>query len=335
METMNFIFSGILFFISLILSLFLTKYWIGIAKKNNLMGKDMNKFSKPLVAEAGGIAIVFSIIIGILIYVFFKTFLLNNSNNVLESLVIITSILLAGFIGFIDDILGWKKGLKPWQKILMTTVIAIPLMVINAGDSIVNLPFFGTVNFGIIYPLILIPIGIIGATNGYNILAGYNGLEAGLGLVIFSFLGFIAYQQNILWLTLIAGIIVFSLLGFLFFNKFPAKIFPGDSLTYLLGVLIACFAIFGNMQKITIILFIPFIIEGFLKLKSKFKAENFGKINKDNSLELPYAKIYSLTHLSIKILKKIKPSHKVYEKDVVWFLILIEIIIGLLILAFF
>ena len=175
METLNVIFSGILFFISLILSLFLTKYWIIIAKRNNLVGKDMNKFSKPPVAEAGGIAVVLSIVLGILIYIFVKTFILKTETHIIESLVIITSILLAGFIGFIDDILGWKKGLKPWQKILMTLIIAIPLMVINAGHSTVNLPLFGLINFGIIYPLILIPAGVVGCTNGVNLLAGYNG----------------------------------------------------------------------------------------------------------------------------------------------------------------
>ena len=169
----------------------------------------------------------------------------------------------------------------------MTLPIAIPLMVVNAGQHSMSIPFLGSIEFGWIYPLILIPLAVMGTTNGYNILAGYNGLEAGLGIVIFSALSIISLITGQLWLALIGGIIVFALLGFFIFNKYPSKIFPGDSLTYSLGALMACFAIFGNMEKLALILFIPFIAEGFLKLRSKLKAENFGIPNKDNSLESP------------------------------------------------
>lgn len=36
----------------------------------------------------------------------------------------------------------------------------------------------GVVDWGIFYPLAIIPIGIVGAANAYNMLAGYSGLEA-------------------------------------------------------------------------------------------------------------------------------------------------------------
>lgn len=312
----------------------LTKWWINVAKKNKLEGKDMNKYNKPLVPEAGGIAVVISIVLTIMLYIFFKTFVLHSLTHLKEILILVITLLLACFIGFIDDILGWKKGLAGWQKILMTVPIAIPLMVINAGQHTMAVPFFGTVDFGLFYPLVIVLVGIVGATNGYNLLAGYNGLEAGLGTIIFTALGIVSLKTGQLWLALIAGIIILALLGFLIFNKFPAKIFPGDSLTYSLGALIACFAILGNMEKAALILFIPFIIEGILKARSKFKAENFGLPRKDNSLELPYKKIYSLTHFALKFLKKIKPSHKVYETDVVWFLVVIEIVLATILLIF-
>ena len=50
------------------------------------------------------------------------------------------------------------------------------------------------------------------------------------------------------------------------------------------------------------------------------KKESFVKINKDETLEMPYEKIYGLTHLSLFILKKLKPSGKVYEKEIVYFI---------------
>jgi len=314
---------------SFLLSFYFTKWWIKLAKLNGLVGKDMNKFNKPLVAEAGGIAVITAIIFSILFYIALKVFLINSESNMVSILALLITFILAGFIGFIDDILGWKKGLKQWQKLLMTLPAAFPLMVISAGQHAMSVPFIGSVDFGLIYPLILIPLAIMGTSNGYNILAGYNGLEAGLGIIIFSFLGIVAASINAIWLSVIALIIVFSLIAFLLFNKYPAKIFPGDSLTYPLGVLIGCFAILGNMEKIALFLFIPFLIEGVLKLRSKLKAENFGIPKKDNSLSAPYNKTYSLTHFAINTIKFLKPSKKVYEKDVVGFLIGLELLIAI------
>lgn len=316
--------------LSFLLSFFFTKWWIRIAWRNKLLGKDMNKSKKPLVAESGGIAVVVSIIFSVLFYIFLKTYMLNSQTNIISILALLITVILAGFIGFIDDILGWKKGLKQWQKLLLTLPAALPLMVISAGQHIMSVPFIGSVDFGIIYPLILIPIAIIGTSNGYNILAGYNGLETSLGIVIFSFLGLVSISNGLIWLSVIALIIVASLAAFLIFNKFPSKVFPGDSLTYPLGVLIGCFAILGNMEKVALFMFIPFILEGILKLRSKLKAENFAKVNRDNSLDQPYNKIYSLTHLSIKLLKAIKPSNKVYETDVVSLIVGFQLLIAII-----
>jgi len=316
--------------VSFVISLGLTKWWISIAKKNDLVGKDMNKFNGKGVAEAGGIAVVTSIVLGILFYIFIKTFFLKSLSNLDNILVLTTTLLLAGFIGFIDDVLGWKKGLKQWQKALMTLPIAIPLMVLNVGQHIMNIPFFGEINLGFIYPLLLIPIAMLGTTNGFNILAGYNGLEAGLGIIVFSFFGVASLNSGNFWLAVIAGIIVMSLFGFIIYNKNPAKVFPGDSLTYPLGALVGVFAILGNMEKLAVFVFIPFIVEGILKARSRLKAENFGIPKKDGSLDSRYDKNYSLTHVAIRTIRAVKG--KATEKDVVhliWAFELVLVVIAL------
>ena len=169
---------------------------------------------------------------------------------------------------------------------------------------------------GAIYPLILIPIGIVGAVTTFNILAGYNGLEAGQGILIIGALSVVAFFTGSSWLTLIGICMVVSLAAFLFFNKFPAEVFPGDVLTYSIGALIAIFAILGNFEKIAIFFFIPYIAETFLKLRGKLKKQSFGLPQKDGSLEMPYKKFYGLEHFSIWFLKKIK--NKVYEREVVY-----------------
>ena len=123
---------------------------------------------------------------------------------------------------------------------------------------------------------------------------------------------------------------VASLIAFYIFNKYPAKVFPGDILTYSIGALIASIAILGDIEKIAVFFFIPYIIETGLKLRGKLVKESFAKVNKDGSLEMPYKKIYGLEHLAILILKKTKPSKKVYEKDVVYLINGFQILIIIL-----
>ena len=334
--------SGIILIFSLLFTFFLTKKWIKSAKAANLMGKDMNKFNNPLIPRSGGLVVSVVICFALLIYIFLKTFSFLGTpfTHVIEVFAISSTILLAGFIGFVDDILGWKTGLSQLQKVLLTIPIALPLTVLNVDQTVMVLPFLGSVDFGLLYPLLIVPLGVIGATNGFNLLAGYNGLEAGMGLVIFAVFGVTGIVVEKLWIALIAFTICACLLGFLVFNWYPAKIFPGNSFSYSIGALIATLAILGNMERIAIWLFIPYFLEIILYFRARFidnmgDVQAFAKPNQDGSLDLPYQKIYDTTHLAIKILKRMK--NKVYERDVVLFVIGLQILIsiaGIILLLF-
>jgi len=317
--------AGIIIIVTFFTTIFLTKLWMKVAKKAGLVGKDLNKIETPEIPEAGGIAVILSFCLGVLLYIFLKTFYLKTATHMIEIFAVLVSMLLAGILGFIDDILGWKIGLKQWEKPLLTLPIAIPLMVINAGHSTMSIPIIGTIDLGLFYPLLIIPIGIIGAANGFNMLAGINGLEAGMGTLIFGALGIVSYFSQNYWISLISFLMMSSLIGFLFFNKYPAKIFPGDTLTYSTGALIAIIVILGNMERLGIILFIPYFIELGLKIRSKFKAECFGSPNKDGTIKLRYEKCYSLTHVIMKYLPKII-KRNVKEWEITITILLIEII---------
>lgn len=322
------------FVISFLITLIVLPIWIKKAKFMGFLWEDMNKFKHPKnVASSGGIVVVLSFVLGVLYYIAVKTFFIGTLNNeIVEIFALLTVILIFIIIGFIDDLWGWKDGglSKKWRLIL-AFFASIPLVVINVGTSTMNLPILGTINFGILYPLLLVPIGIAGAATTYNFLAGFNGLEASQGIIILSFLSFVAYKTESSWLALVGMIMVFSLIAFYMFNKYPAKVFPGDSMTWSIGGLIAIMAILGNFEKIAVFVFIPYIIETTLKLRGNLEKHSFAKPNKDNSLEMPYKKIYGLEHLAILILKKIKK--KVYEKEVVYLINGFQIIV--IILAFF
>ena len=323
-------------FISFFLSLIFLPKWIKKCRRIGLVWEDMNKYNHPKnVASSGGIVVVMAFILGVLFYVAVRTFFIESVNGIsTEIFALLTAILILGIMGLTDDLFGWKHGgLSIKFRLFMSLFASIPLIVINAGTHAINLPFLGQTNLGLLYPLFLIPLGIVGATTTYNFLAGFNGLEAGQGILILSFLSFVAYATGTSWLSIVGLCMVASLLVFYIYNKYPAKVFPGDILTYSIGGLIAIMAILGNFERIALFIFIPYIIETGLKLKGRLKKQSFGKINEDNSLEMPYDKIYSLTHLSIFILKKFKK--KVYEKDVTHFIFIFQIIIILLALVLF
>lgn len=301
--------------------LFSTKIWIKKAEKIGLTGKDIHKKNKEKIAEAGGLPVLFGFIFSVFIYIYLRTFYFKSPGNLNEIFAILSSLSIIGFIGFMDDIFGWKVGLTKNIRITFLVFAAIPLVVLNSGVS----NMMG-IEFGILYPLVLIPLGIVGASATFNFIAGYNGLETSQGIIILSALSFVNYYLGNKTLALIILIMVSCLIAFYIFNKYPAIIFPGDTLTYSVGALIAISAIVGNTEKIAIIFFIPYIIETILKLRGKLEKESFGKLNSDGSLSQPYDKIYGLEHLAINILKKIKKSKKVYEYEVVYFINFIQII---------
>ncbi len=320
----------ICFFVAFLTTFLLIPLWIRAGKKVGLVGKDLNKFETPEVAEFGGITVVAGFMAGVLTYIGLTTFYFRfetGDTNLILILAAISTLLGITIVGMLDDILGWKTGLKQWQKPLLTIPVALPMMAVNAGHSTMAVPFFGTVNFGLLYPLLIIPLGIAGASNGFNMLAGFNGLEAGLGAVILSFLGYVAWQSGNSWVAMLSVSMVFALLAFLLYNWHPARIFPGDTLTYSVGALIASVAILGNMEKIAMILFSLYFVEFLIKAKTKFRGECFGKPGEDGSLSVPDENVESITHLMMKLgLKK--------EEHVVLALIGIQFAIGIFVVFF-
>ena len=320
---------GVCLLISFITSYFLTKWWIKRAIETGLVGKDVHKLGDKKIAEFGGLPVMAAFIFSILLYVGYRTFILGTTEFVPEILGVVATITLITIMGLADDLLGWKTGLKQWQKPIICLFAALPLMMMNVGKSMIVLPLIGEVELGIIYPLILIPVIVSGAANGFNMLAGYNGLEAGMGVLILGGLGFVVWQtQGLGVVAMLAGAMIMALLAFLIFNHYPAKVFGGDTLTYGVGALIAVVAILGDAEKLAAFLFIPYFAEFVLKLRGKFKKESFAKLRKDGGLDVPYNKIYGLEHLAIKFLKKVKK--RVTEKSVVYTLYCVQLVFVIL-----
>ena len=234
----------------------------------------------------------------------------SNIAGILAALLTAT---LISMLGIVEDFLP----IRQLYRTLLPALAALPLMAVTAGHTSMSLPFLGFVEFGIFYTLLLIPIGVMAASNLVNLLAGFNGLETGVGAIVGAALFVVAYTTGNTDAALISIALFASCAGFLVFNFYPARIFPGNSATYMIGAVIASIAIIGNMERVAVIALIPQIIEFFLKARGWFKAENFGKLGKDGRLSYS-GQTQSLTHL---FMKAFRPN----ERQLVLMLLFVQV----------
>ncbi|MDE1871148.1 MAG: hypothetical protein KGI06_02820 [Candidatus Micrarchaeota archaeon] len=307
---------------------FIMPYFYGAG----IVAEDRNKERIRKLPGSGGIAVAFGITVGILAYTFGASFIFSPVINVSAILATALSILLIAAVGFIDDInvktkrvqvtgmQGINQGLKQWQKPVLTLAGALPLMAVNSGVTAIDIPFLGTVNFGIWFPVIIIPLIVVFVANAYNLLGGFNGLEASAGLVasiglaLYSF--FFGNAVGLFLSSVLAG----SLIAFLLFNWYPARILPGDSFTYCVGGALVAIIIMGHAEAFGLIIFIPWIMEFILHLRGKFKVTDLGIRQRDGTLAPPYGRsIYSLTHIAMNI-------KRATEKDVTYMMIGVEVL---------
>src|SRR3989344_191160 len=153
-------------FVSLLISFFLCLYalprWIEKCKHIGLLWEDMNKFNHPkTVAASGGVVVIFAFILGVLSYIALRTFILQIDGVNVKIFALLNVILILGIVGLVDDLMGWKHGgLSTRFRLFFAFVASIPLVVIDAGIHDIFIPSVGLVELGIIYPLIIIPLGI-------------------------------------------------------------------------------------------------------------------------------------------------------------------------------
>jgi len=292
--------------VSFLITFLLIPFWIRKVKSIGLVWEDMNKIKSESVAGSGGMIVLLAFLISVLTYVAYRIFALDSHNGFLvEIFALMLMTVFMGFVGFIDDLFGWRHGgLTIGSRIMLSIFGAIPLIVINAGKSAMELPFFGVVDMGLLYPLFFIPLGVVATTTTFNMLAGFNGLESGQGILLLSALGLVAYLTGNSWLAVICLCMVLALIGFIYYNWSPARVFPGDVITYAIGVLIAAVTIVGNFEKIAVFFYIPYIIEVVLKSRGRLKKQSFGKPLPDGTLDNRYERIYSLNHVAIAFMKK-------------------------------
>ncbi|MFH0922670.1 MAG: hypothetical protein V1811_01275 [Candidatus Micrarchaeota archaeon] len=326
---------------SFAITILITPYFIRFFKKTNVLAIDQQKTGKPILPTSGGMPVLFGFLTGVLLYTAITTLLTASAKPNLTLLMAATlSTVIIALVGFFDDLytrqekkvnasdsLEYREGLRQWLKPILTLPAAVPIMAVLAGTTYMAFPLFGHVEFGILYPLLLIPIAVVCVSNATNMLAGLNGLEAGMNGVALATLGVFAFSHGSIEGAVIALAAAFALFAFLFFNWYPARLLPGDSFTYFAGGAFVSAVIIGNIEKFGIIIFAPWILEAFLKLRGRFKVRSYGDLQKDGTIKAPYDKIYSLTHVAMKLPHWFGRKKGFTEKQVAGVLILFEILL--------
>ncbi len=286
-------------------------------KKAGIVGKNMNSKTKEEVAEMGGLVMVAGFGAGIFTVIAVKTFFdIFPSVDLISILVALSTILIVVLIGIFDDLVSIPQHVKAFMPLLA----ALPLIVIKEGSTFIRLPFWGNVNFDLLYTLVIIPLEVTIAANAVNMLAGFNGLEVGMGIIAMGSLAIIAYLLGKMTVLVILLAALGALLAALYYNWYPAKILVGDVGTLSIGAIIAAAVIMGNFEIAGAILLIPYIIDFLIKAKNHFPY-SFG-VYREGKLYCPEGGPVGLGQLVMKVCGGIS------ERNLVLVLMGIEVVCG-------
>lgn len=211
----------------------------------------------------GGIMFILSSLLATELILLFS----KRHNTELQIIVIVS--LLYGIIGFADDfikvVLKRNLGLTSAQKFSAQAFVSIlgtfALYHTGSLSGDIFVPFLGTlIDIGIfILPLsVLVQLSVV---NSVNLTDGLDGLAATVTLIVGIFLTVCAFVTGELLIAMFIGAVSGGCFAFLAFNRYPAKVFMGDTGSLFLGGSVAMTAISLKMPLILIIVGGVYLIE--------------------------------------------------------------------------
>jgi UDP-GlcNAc:undecaprenyl-phosphate GlcNAc-1-phosphate transferase len=161
-------------------------------------------------------------------------------------------------VGVVDD----SRGLPATVKLIAQLAVAALAFACGFRIDAISVPLLGVLPMGVFaFPMTL--LWITGIINAVNLIDGLDGLAA--GIVLFAGLTnlAIACMDGAVFIAVISAAMTGAVLGFLVFNFNPARIFMGDSGSYLLGYVLGTSAIVGSQKASTAVaLLVPCLAMG-------------------------------------------------------------------------
>ena len=226
-------------------------------KSHGITGRDVHKIGGPEIPEMCGLAVLFGLSVGVIGYAIIAP------SSVREAMAWLGAILIAGGIGIVDD----RHPLGPKTKPLLTAVACLPILLLGTYVPHPNLPFIGEARLTIVYPL-LIPLGIAVTSNAVNMMDVMNGAMPSTVAIISAMLtGILIVDGDWKIAPLSAGLLA-AMLALFYFNRFPAKVFSGDTGSLAVGAALGGLAILGRMEVVVVVALMPQIMNAFYGLSS-------------------------------------------------------------------
>jgi len=274
----------IVYIFSLITSTLSTKYGIKLIKKYNFLQTirtegPSSHLIKSNTPTMGGLFII---------PIFF--FIISTASIISFEFKLALIITLIGFffIGIIDDYLSIKNqinlGLKSKEKLMLQIFFSAFFVIFLFNNNLINnnLGLFNELTIDLnnfIIPISIITI--ISLSNSVNLTDGLDGLAAGCSAIVFCGLGteiLLSSDKNYLIFSLLSFCMSGLCLGFLKHNKYPAKIFMGDTGSLTIGAIIGVICVVTNSFLTTFIISGIFVIEAlsvilqvsYFKITKKF-----------------------------------------------------------------
>lgn len=177
--------------------------------------------------------------------------------------------LLFGLVGFADDYIKVVKkrnlGLSiPQKSIAQLVIIAgylTSLFLAMGKDPYMFIPFVGNVRLGFWFWILGLCV-IYGSINAVNFTDGIDGLCSSVtATAAVSFIA-IAVIHKCFGVGILAAALLGGCIGFFVWNKYPAKVFMGDTGSMFLGGLVVAIAYALDCPLILILTGIIYFIEG-------------------------------------------------------------------------
>ena len=225
-------------------------------KHRGIVGIDVHKLDRPKIPQMCGLSIMAGLAAGTL-----SLELLGGSSP--EIVAFLATVLIAGAIGAIDDLRPLNAKLKP----ALTALAALPILFLGTYNPHPVFPLIGPFRLTIVYP-ILIFFAIAVPANAVNMLDVFNGSMSGtLTIVSLTLAAILAVSGKTTAMGLALALFG-SLLAFYLFNRYPARVFDGDTGSLAAGAAIGALAVIGRIELVAIVALVPYIMNSFYGLAS-------------------------------------------------------------------
>ncbi|MBN4059036.1 undecaprenyl/decaprenyl-phosphate alpha-N-acetylglucosaminyl 1-phosphate transferase [Endomicrobium sp. AH-315-J14] len=213
-----------------------------------------------VIPRLGGLAICVALFVPIIGLFFVESIVAQLfQREVVKVVGLLTGGVIMCAVGVLDD----TKGVRSLYKLYVQIACATLAFFCGFQINLINLPLIGDLSMGI-FALPVTLLWIVGITNAVNLIDGLDGLAA--GVVFFAGLTnlVVATISGVDFVALIMASMLGAVVGFLFYNFNPARIFMGDSGSYLLGYLLAVTSLAGMAAKAStaVSLLVPIVALG-------------------------------------------------------------------------